>query len=489
LTWQPPLVELREVTVLLNGKRIFPRTSWAIHSGEHWAILGPNGSGKTALAMAVAGHLPVVDGDIVYPPGIPMQSHIRHVSFGDQRTLIARFSQYLQGRYESLEGEEAPTAAELLGATPHGSPSRRELLGRLGLEGILSRHVLHLSNGEMRKLLIAQAILDRPRLLILDEPLLGLDQACRRELRRLLRQTAEQGVTLLLVAARREHVLPLVSRVLCLRDGKIVGQGRRRDLAPTGRLAGCLSEAARPAQPIRLPIASLRHGSGETLVELREVTVRREGVEILRNVSWTIRGGEHWGLFGPNGAGKTTLLSLILADHPQAYANEVRVFGHRRGDGASIWEIKRRLGHVSPEAQIHFHAGTVLEAVCSGFFDSIGLYRSCSAPQLRKTRAWARALDLGPLLDRPFATLSEGQKRLALIARALVKAPRLLILDEPCQGLDEEHRRRVIEIVDRLARDGACSVLYVTHEPEEFPAAITHLMHLERGRVVRAGRI
>jgi len=204
---------------------------------------------------------------------------------------------------------------------------------------------------------------------------------------------------------------------------------------------------------------------------------------VLRQVSWKVRSGEHWALVGPNGAGKTTLLSLILADHPQAYANDVRVFGRRRGDGMSIWEVKSRLGHVSPEMQVHFHADTALEAICSGFFDSVGLQQPCSAYRVGKARAWARVLGLAPQLDRGFACLSEGEKRLVLLARALVKGPRLLVLDEPCQGLDDEHRARVRGVLEEVARAGLAALIYVTHEQAELPSCITHRLRLEGGRV------
>ena len=210
---------------------------------------------------------------------------------------------------------------------------------------------------------------------------------------------------------------------------------------------------------------------------------------MLDRVSWMVKDGENRAMAGANGSGKITLLSLILAGIPQAYANDVRVFGQPRGAGESIWDLKARLGHVSPEAQIHYSPGvTVHEAICSGFFDSIGLFESCSDDQAAAAAAWAQALDLGGLIDRPFGSLSDGQKRLVLLARALVKAPRLLVLDEPCQGLDDAHRRKVLQIVDSLGRGRALSIIYVTHEPREIPRCITHVLRLERGRVKSRGQ-
>jgi molybdate transport system ATP-binding protein len=225
------------------------------------------------------------------------------------------------------------------------------------------------------------------------------------------------------------------------------------------------------------------------LVEVRDASVTYDGVRVLDGVSWTVREGESWALVGANGSGKTTLLSLILADNPQAYANDVRLFGHRRGDGISIWEIKKRLGHVSPEAQIHDDPqATVLEGICSGFADGARLRHRVSAHEVRIARAWARALDLGALLDAPHRTLSDGERRLALLARALAKKPRLLVLDEPCQGLDDPNAAKVLRMVGELCGHGAFTIIFVTHEPREIPACIGRVLRLEQGRVASIER-
>jgi molybdate transport system ATP-binding protein len=492
-----PLVELRDATIVANGRSLFPRTTWAIRPGEHWAIVGPNGAGKSTLAKALWDGVLIVDGEVSYPAAeaesrdsrLPKDfspaAYVRHVCFEDQRERVARHSRYLQGRYESLEGDEAPTAGEVLGVPRSGEPRAdgglpgvSELVDRLGLRGSLDRHIPHLSNGEMRKLLIVEALLKAPRLLILEEPLQGLDGRSRRELARLLARVASLGVTLVIVTARPGDVTAPVRRVLWVRDGMIAGRGLRGESSPTGMPASARHPDLRP------PKAGIRCTKSDVVVQLREVTVRAGGRNIIDGVSWTIREGENWALVGPNGSGKTTLLSLILADNPQAYVNDVRVFGQPRGAGESIWDLKARLGHVSPEAQIHYSPGvTVREAICSGFFDSIGLFELCSDEQAAAAAAWAQALDLGGLIDRPFGSLSDGQKRLVLLARALVKTPRLLVLDEPCQGLDDAHRRKVLQIVDGLGRELALSIIYVTHEPREIPRCITHVLRLERGRV------
>jgi molybdate transport system ATP-binding protein len=228
-------------------------------------------------------------------------------------------------------------------------------------------------------------------------------------------------------------------------------------------------------------------------VELRQVSVRYGETVALDRVSWTMRQGEHWGLLGPNGSGKSTLLELIHGDNLQAYANEVWLFGRRRGArageaGESLWEIRDRLGFVSARQQTGYRRSLpVLEAVASGFFDSIGLYRRPSQAQLASSERWIDRLGLAEIAARPLLQLSYGQRRLVLIARAMVKEPELLILDEPCAGLDPENRRIVLGLIDRIGGQTDTSLLYVSHRQDELPRCLTHRLRLRAGRVVECG--
>jgi molybdate transport system ATP-binding protein len=184
-------------------------------------------------------------------------------------------------------------------------------------------------------------------------------------------------------------------------------------------------------------------------------------------------------LLGPNGSGKTTLLSLILGDHPQAYANDTTVFDRRRGTGETIWDIKHYIGWVSPELHLHFtRSATCLEVVASGFHDTIGLFHPLTRRQRSQARFQLADFGLLPYADIPLYGLSAGTQRMALLARALVKRPRLLILDEPCQGLDSARRTAFIQTVDRLILSRTVTVLYVTHRPDELPRSIRKVLRL-----------
>ena len=238
-----------------------------------------------------------------------------------------------------------------------------------------------------------------------------------------------------------------------------------------------------------MPKKQENHGSGPVLVNMKNTSVSYGHTRVLHNINWTMRQGENWAVLGANGAGKTTLLSLILADNPQAYANEITLFGKRRGSGESVWDIKRNIGWVSPELQAyHQKQTTCFNAVCSGFFDSVGLYKTCSPEQISMAQHWLSSFGLWHLADHPVGTVSAGEQRLVFLARALVKHPALLVLDEPCQGLDFNNRSRIINLLDQLCLQTPVNLIFVTHHFDEMPQAITHVLKLAQGRIQARGR-
>jgi molybdate transport system ATP-binding protein len=325
---------------------------------------------------------------------------------------------------------------------------------------------------------LARAAARAPRLLVLDEPFAGLDVGFREALRGALDAMADAGIGLVIATSRPEELPSCVRRILLIRDRCVVSESDRP-----------AAYSPRPSGPTALHRSAAPVGAagGEPLVDLRDVTVRYGAVTVLDGVSLRVAPGEHWMITGPNGAGKSTLLSLILADNPQAYANRVEVFGRRRGSGESIWEIKERIGWVSPEIHAYHPAGALaLDVVGSGFFGSIGLHATLGAEQAARARACLERL-LPGCAGRMLAELSYGMQRLVFIARALVADPPLLVLDEPCQGLDAEARARVLAAVDGALRAGRSTLLYVTHQADEIPASISHVLELKAGRVVRSG--
>jgi molybdate transport system ATP-binding protein len=287
----------------------------------------------------------------------------------------------------------------------------------------------------------------------------------------------------LLITHRPAELLPATTHLALLGNGRIIAQGRRQVVFPLWqKQAPATSPPPRPAPRPKISEAALAPAS--PLIEMRSVSVQYGDKQILDRVSFKMTVGQHWAIAGPNGAGKSTLLALICGDHLQAYANEIYLFGRRRGSGESVWEIKKQIGLVTP----HFHAGyqkplTAFEVICSGWFDSVGLYRRCTSAQLDQARRQMASMEIDHLAERHFDRLSHGQQRLILIARAMVKAPALLVLDEPLAGLDGAFRQAILRRLDTIIASGTSQLLYVTHHTDERPAGITHTLRLKAGRV------
>ena len=494
------LISLHNISVRAGERVCLKNVNWTIHRGEQWALVGPNGSGKSQLAKVIAGESVPAEGELEYHFGLGdldnvPEDEIECVSLESHRALAETVSEYHQARWASFEGEDCPTVRAFLKGNLRKHDSRPveldALVRRLGMDALLDRRLIHLSNGETRKVLLTKALLARPRLLIFDDPYAGLDAHSRLVLKGILGGLMRHGVAILLVARTLDELPGEVTHLAYVDKGRVTAMGLKERLLSDACLAALMKGGTETfVAGVRLPqdrLAEPRE-KPDVLVRMRNVSVAYDGVDILRNINWTIRAGEHWALLGPNGSGKSTLLSLILADNPQAYASDMELFGSPKGSGESIWDIKERIGWVAPEMQVFYDGdATCLHVVCSGFFDSIGLYQRCSPRQYRTARRWLHDFGLEKVTNAPFHSLSEGQQRMALIARALVKDPLMLILDEPCAGLDETHRRAVLNLVNAIGTQMNTTILLVTHHEDEIPPCISHVLRLRKGRIERRG--
>jgi molybdate transport system ATP-binding protein len=512
-----PFISLDDVSLRLHDRVVFEHTHWEILGDQHWAIVGPNGSGKSTLVRAVCGQVPIVGGKVVYHfwendrssgdltrGGLP-QDQVAYVSFDAQREILGYQNAFHQARWNSDRGADALSVSEYLSEDrvrrvnryqvstewfdSAAFRARRAKAIRLMEVGeLLGRRLIHLSNGERRKVFVARALLRAPRLLVLDNPFTGLDRHFRATLMGIVERLMQGDMRVVVVTTGQDEVPDGVTHVLRVENGRIAAQGPREIVLDSGsrdrmirdersRTPG--TESASRQRP------EARDTDSQVLLQMDSVKVSYDGVKILDEINWTVRRGENWALLGPNGSGKTTLLSLILGDNPQAYANRITLFGRRRGSGESIWEIKERTGWVASELHLYY-PGTVpcFDVVCSGFFDSVGLYRRCSSEQRETTSTWMDRLGIAGYADAMFGRISEGEQRMVLLARALVKRPWLLILDEPCQGLDRDNRERVLRTIDVVGGQIDTSVIYVTHRPDDVPDIITHVMRLDRGRII-----
>jgi molybdate transport system ATP-binding protein len=488
-TVSPPLVELAGTSLRAGERLLFRNTNWVFRRGQQWALVGPNGSGKTLFASALTGAVPIVRGEFRVPDGA-----VAHVSFEQQKFIAGTAP--AAARWFSLEEDAAPPVHQFLSqdsiedinpfeivvrsqsAARVFAQHQRRVVRLLGIAPLLEQPLPSLSNGETRKLLLARALLRQPQLLILDDPFTGLDVRFRSHLKQILEKLIRRrAVHLLLIATHPDELPRGITHLLRVRHCRVVEQGRfttRR-----GRESLIVPRASRlRALPCPRPTTTKALTPAEPeLVRLTNVTVRYGNRTILENIHWVVRRGESWALLGPNGSGKSTLLSLIIGDNPQAYANDVRVFGRRRGDGDTVWALKRRIGSVSPELHLHFpEAQTCLDVVLSGFHDATACYRRPTRRQRTIASRWLASFMLAGCAQRSFGSLSAGLQRMTLLARALVKGPDLLVLDEPCQGLDAAHRARFIRTVEALLRH--TTVIYVTHRRDEIPAGINRVLRL-----------
>ena len=477
-----PLVTLDRIAVRVRDRLLFSGSSWEMRTSQHWAVIGPNGAGKTSLVGAIAGELPVVRGSIRFHAPLQSSAGVGYISFEHHRRLIAREDIRDEARSFSNRCNDEVTVRELLQVSGVDSAADFKVVAaRLDLEGLLERPARRLSTGEIRQVLIAREILRAPHLLILDEVFEGLDTHNRSRLRRIMENMMADGVRVIQVTHRLKEILPGITHVLALKDGRIEFQGERDRILQKQRIENLYRSGSRPSHARCRYTAENSKDQAAELVKMENVTVRYADRVIFENVSWRMLHGENWAITGPNGAGKTTLLSLICGDHPQAYANRIDIFGRPRGSGETIWEIKQHIGQVSAELQIRYRkALRASEVVLSGFFDSVGLYRRSTAEQRRIAAAWIKKLHMEDRADRPFQALSQGEQRMILIARAMVKSPLLLILDEPCQGLDRSARALILDLLDDIGARRKANLLFVTHYREEILDSVSHVLRFEK---------
>lgn len=441
---------------------------WLIESGQCWAILGRNGSGKKALGQLLAGIDSTFMGDYIPPEGIT-----RILSFEAQQAVYELEIKHDLSDYmdrldpgttvrEMLETDELPAS-----------------LGFLKLAPLMDRGYRLLSSGESRKVLLAKALLSDPDFLILDEPYDSLDVASKKDLNDLFTELVASGKPALLFLLNTfEEVSPFMTHMGILEKGQLIAQGEQKTMMADREIRELLAfdASALPPWPEDLPRSELP----TPLVSLRNGHVSYGETVIFKDIDLDVSAGDHTLLTGPNGSGKSTLLNLLSGDHPQCYGNDLQVLGFKRGSGETVWEIKKNIGLVSPGLhRDHRVPGSALHIVLSGFFDTIGLYDRPSEVQIRHARIWLQLVGLQERTDIAFKFLSYGEQRLALIARALVKQPPLLLLDEPTSGLDEVNRHRLLYFLEHLAGQQRSTIIMATHRQDEHLALFSKHIKLD----------
>jgi len=470
----PVDIRLDNLSVDFDGHFQLRDVSWTIACGQHWLIGGPNGAGKSALAAVLSGVGDVTAGSIT---GLP--ATVACVSYEAQAELIA--SELKKDDADILDViSEGTPVAEIIERDTVDRELANQLIEQFGLTPLLDRAFRKLSTGETRKVMLVRALASDPALLVLDEPFDGLDANTHQMLMQHLKSIVEKVPTGM-VLNRVDERPDFISHIAWVDEGRLSHTVVCEDKAAMAELDQLLhlkhSNISLPeTDPIdRLPALD----PSKPLVNLNKVSVKYADNLVFENIDWRIEPLVHWQLTGPNGSGKTCLLSLITGDHPQCYVNDIEVFGYQRGQGESIWEIKRFIGYVSTQLQWEYRVSTsVKNAIISGFHDSIGLYSKPSDVQIQIAEEWLAVLGMSERANDPFTQLSHGDKRLVLIARAMVKHPPLLILDEPCLGLDDINRQLVLALIEKICASGKTTVLYVNHHAEDKVAGIDNHLAL-----------
>ena len=464
-----------DLNVDFDGRFQLNNINWVLEPGQQWMITGSNGSGKSALAAVLAGAGSVVSGTL---EGIPVKVGI--VSFEAQAEMIA----------QELKKDDADimdviaigtTVREVLSKDCKDQVLADELVQTFGLEALLDRAFRKLSTGETRKMLLIRALISKPDLLILDEPFDGLDVNTLAVLQDYLNAIAST-TAMILVLNRLDECPDFVSNIAYVEKGELIHQAARSDEKAYAEIFQLLhlktTDLGVPPADLTAALPTL--DPKQPLVRLKKAKIQYADSVIFKDLDWTIERNQHWQLSGPNGSGKTGLLSLITGDHPQCYTNDIFVFGFQRGSGESIWQIKQFIGYVSTALQWEYRVSvSVRNVILSGFYDSIGLYSKPTDNEVAIADQWLALLAMNDRADQPFNKLSYGDQRLLLIARAMVKHPPLLILDEPCLGLDEINRQLVLALIEKICAGTETSVLYVNHHPEDKIMGIDNYLALE----------
>jgi molybdate transport system ATP-binding protein len=471
LTQSGTFIEFTHITAAYQTTPVLRDINWQWESGQQWAIIGGNSAGKTTIAHLLTDQLRPQAGQLMRHRKLAEGRDIAHVSFDLQRQLMDHDKRFDDSEVREDAFDIGTTVRQAVLQNQAENSEFNALARQCGISHILDRGIRFISTGESRKTLLARALYQGPALLIVDNPFEGMDRQSQLDFRQLIDQLLASDLPTLLLLQQLEDLPDQVDHILWLEQGHVMACGQRHAV-----LEKLHQQSAPQQQAVTLPPALARGyevNSELPLLSLNGVNVSYGDKKILHDINWTMQYGQHCCISGPNVAGKSTLLSLLCGDNQKAYGQDISLFGQRRGSGESIWDIKQKFGVVSTAIQLnHIQRMGVAEVVASGLYDSVGLYQQCSGKERAIALQWLKLIGLQDIARQNFKQLSFGQQRLALLARAMVKSPLILILDEPCIGLDNEHRQKILLLVDQIAKRGDCHILYVSHSAGEMPNCI-----------------
>jgi molybdate transport system ATP-binding protein len=497
-----PIFTIQQLTVRYLNNTLFTNLSFTVNKGENWVLIGESGSGKSALLQTIAGNFNITNGQINYNffedyliLNPDKKGHITHhklIALVEPKHHFRNLSNttdfYYQQRYNSSDSEDAQTVEAYLSGILAvqllvGYWDYSKVIQTLKLGHLSQKHLIKLSNGETKRLMLAAALLKNPKLLLLDNPLTGLDVQTRKEFNAIIEEITASGITLIMATSPFE-VPAAITNIAILEHGAICQTLPIDEYKP---------EMLKPQQDDNIDADELKSLlnadagkiSYNQIIGMNKVTIKYGSNVVLYSVNWQVKTGERWALLGPNGAGKSTLLSLINGDNPQAYANDIVLFDRRRGTGESIWDIKRKIGFVSPELHQYFATdNSCLQVIESGYYDTLGLFRQSTKEKAAIALRWMKALEIEKYARVLLKNIPASAQRLCLLARALIKNPYLLIFDEPCQGMDIHQQQHFKNLVDTICNLSNVTLIYVTHYEHEIPECVDMFLRLDKEKVV-----
>lgn len=491
------IINISQGVTRMEAWRMASPVNFSLASNEHIAITGNNASGKSMLVDIIIGAHPLLMKDVEYDfspkTGKLASENIKYITFRDSYGGDSERNYYLQQRWNQHDiDENTPTVGQQLedafllkgDDTPERRAFQQHLYDIFSLNYLLDKYIILLSSGELRKFQLVKTLMSDPRVLIMDNPFIGLDIEARQQLREVLEQIShERTLQIILVLSKDDDIPEFITHVVEVRDMLVLDKKTRQEYIAEKYESESSSFGI--DDTIRKEILNLPYKDNEynteEVVSMRNVSIRYGKRTILESLDWVVKNGEKWALSGQNGAGKSTLLSLVCADNPQSYACDITLFDHKRGSGETIWDIKKHIGYVSPEMHRAYNRDMpAIRIVASGLKDSVGLYVKPSEQDYEICRFWMHIFGIEHLQDRTFLKLSSGEQRLVLLARAFVKDPELLILDEPLHGLDASRGEMVRQIINTFCQRNNKTLIMVTHYKEELPECITDSIYLLR---------